>query len=180
MCSEILNILFRILSMRAMSETNEFITSIHDRTVQEFMEPVHPSMFFVERTADVSLVFSVLCKKQHVWVVENKKNLQLIGVITESDTLPLLASPTRTLQTLDTPTLQSFQYGLSPTAEEIMSKKPVTVSSEEKMVSVIEKMRQHNIKQVAVVDKNGGLKGEVTLLRLLQEFPQKKNQVSRL
>ena len=163
-----------------MSETNEFITSIHDCTVQQFMEPVHPTMFFVERTADVSLVFSTLCKKHHVWVVDNKKNLQLIGVITESDTLPLLASPSMALQSFDTPTtLQSFQYGLSPTAEEIMSKKPVTVFSDEKMERVIEKMRQHNIKQVAVIDEKGALKGEVTLLRLIQEFPQKKNTVPR-
>ncbi len=177
MCSEILNILLPIISMRTMSETNEFITHIHDCTVKEFMEPVHTSMFFVERTADIPLVFSVLCKRHHVWVVDNKKTLQLIGVITESDTLPLFASPSTPLQSFDKPTLQSFQYGLSPTAEEIMSKKPVTVFSEEKMANVIEKMRQHKIKQVAVIDKNETLQGEVTLSRLIQEFPQRKNPI---
>ena len=173
----ILNILVRILQMRLMSDTSEFLTYIHGCIVKKFMEPVQPTMFYVEKNADISTVFSVVGKKHHAWVVDNKKNLQVIGIITESDTLPLFASPYVPLQSFDKPPLQSFHYGLSPTAEEIMSTKPVTVFPDETMARVIETMRQQKIKQVAVVDKQGTLLGEVTLSRLIQEFAQRKKLV---
>jgi predicted transcriptional regulator len=159
-----------------MSEKQKVITELYEYPVKDLMEPRKPKLFFVEKTADVEQVFSVLCRKNHVWVVDSMESLRVVGVVTESDTLVLFSPPYTPLQSFDTPHLQSFQYGLSVAAEEIMSKQPVTAGASDKIVDVILKMKQHKIKQVAVVDENERLVGEITLQRLIEEYSKRQSK----
>ena len=161
-----------------MSENSEFITKLYELKVKDFMKTTSSDIPIVEKNANLKSIFSILSKNDHTWVVENKKNLCIVGVITEYDTL-LLFSPSYTpLQSFDKPNLQSLQYGLSSTAEDIMSKKPVAASQDEKIIDVIWKMKQHKIKQVPVVDENDKLLGEIALHQFIDRY--KKEQIKNV
>jgi len=157
-----------------MSEESDFISEVYEFKVKDLMKTFSDDTPFVEKNADVNSIFSILNKKNHVWVVENKENLQVLGVITESDTLLLFSPPYTPLQSFDTPSIKSFQYGLSFTAAEIMSKKPLTTSPEEKIVDVLQKMKQYKIKQIPVVDENDKLLGEITLHDFIGRYDKKQ------
>jgi len=157
-----------------MSDESDFVSKIYDTKVKDFMKTFSGDTHFVEKNANVNSIFSILNKKNHVWVVENKENPQLVGVITEFDTLSLFSPPYEPMQSFDKPSLKSFQYGLSFTAEDIMSKKPLTTSPEEKIVDVLQKMKQHKIKQLPVVDENDKLLGEITLHSFIDKYDKKK------
>jgi len=163
-----------------MSEKHSVIAELYDFKVKDLLESTNAKISYVEKTDAVEQVFLLLSKKNHVWVVDDSITLHVLGVITESDTLQLFAPPYTPLQSFDKPTLQSFQYGLATTAEEIMSKRPITTDLNEKIINVIAKMKQHKIKQLPVVDENERLIGEVSLSRLIQEYSKRQAEIMKM
>jgi predicted transcriptional regulator len=159
-----------------MSDTHSVITELYEFKVKDLLEPINPKSSYVEKTDSIEKVFLLLGKKNHVWVVDDTITLHVLGIITETDTIQLFAPPYISLQSFDKPTLQSFQYGLATTAEEIMSKRPITAEPDEKIISVIAKMKQHKIKQLPVIDENERLIGEVSLSRLIQEYSKRQTE----
>jgi len=168
-----------------MSDEHSVVSELYEFKVNDLLEPIHAKSSCVEQTDTIEQVFLLLGKNNHIWVVDDAIILHVLGIITVSDTLQLFAPACTSLQSFDKPTLQSFQFGLAMTAEEIMSKQPITADPNEKIIDVIVKMKQYKIKQVAVVDENERLIGEVTLSRLIQEYlkhhtdfvQQKKNEI---
>ncbi|MBN1861312.1 MAG: CBS domain-containing protein [Candidatus Thermoplasmatota archaeon] len=160
-----------------MSEKHTTISEIYEQTVKDFIEPIDTKNSSVEKTDDITQIFHLLESHNHLWVVDDKETMQLCGVITESDTIQLFA-PAYPTQAFDKPRIQSFQFGLSSVAEEIMSKQPITVALDTKISDVIVKMAQHRIKQVAVIDENTRLIGEVRVHRLIQEYLKRKPDFS--
>ena len=163
-----------------MSESHTLITELYDRTVKDLMQPLTLKDVTVEKSDDIEQVFQMLTKRNHVWVVDASISSQVVGVITPSDTIELFAPVTTSLQSFDKPSLHSFQYGLSTKAEEIMSKLPITAQPEEKIADVISKMKHHMIKQLAVVDENKRLIGEITLHRLIQEYLERHHAITSI
>jgi len=157
-----------------MIEASKFVAELYECTAKDFMDMKGGDLPFVEKNADVARIFSILNKKDHVWVVDNKETLHIVGVITESDTLPLFSPPYTPQQIFDKPNLQSFQYGLFTTAEEIMSKNPIKTYPEEKIRDVIAKMKQHKVKQLPVVDQNDKLLGEITLRHFIGKYKEEQ------
>ena len=157
-----------------MSKESDFVSEIYEVKVKDLMKSISDDAPFVEKSAGVDSIFPILSKKNHVWIVEDKENMQVIGVITEFDTLLLFSPPYTSMQSFEKPSLKSFQYGLSFTAEDIMSKKPLTTSPEEKLVDVLQKMKQHKIKQLPVVDENDKLLGEISLHNFIDEYDKKQ------
>ncbi len=153
-----------------------FITYLYDLNVKDIMNTTKSGIPFVEKNADINHILFMLNKKKHVWVVDSKEDLHILGVITESDTLMLFSPPYTPMQSFDKPSLQSLQYGLSINAEEIMSKNPVKVSPEEKIKDIIIMMKQHKVKQMPVVDENDKLLGEVTLHHFIDKYNKEKNK----
>jgi CBS domain-containing protein len=138
--------------------------------VKELMQTTKSELPYVDEKADVTTVLSILNTTDHVWVMDSIEPTQLIGIITESDALVLLSPPLTSLQSFDKPDSRSLQFGEVLLAEEVMSKKPVTVSPDETVRDVLLKMKEQKIKQLAVVDENQRLIGEVSLRILIQEF----------
>jgi CBS domain-containing protein len=162
-----------------MSEKHTMITELYELKVKDLLEPFNAKISCVEKTDTIEQVFLLLGKKNHVWVVDDTIALHVLGIITESDTLQLFAPPFTSLQSFDKPTLQSFQYGLTTTAEEVMSKRPITTDSNEKIIDVITKMKQHKIKQLPVVDDTERLIGEITLVQLIQEYTKQQTEMNQ-
>ncbi|MCX6663187.1 MAG: CBS domain-containing protein [Euryarchaeota archaeon] len=163
-----------------MSDKHSVITELYELKVKDLLEPINAKIPYVEKIDAIEQVFLLLGKKNHVWVVDNSTTLHVLGVITETDTIQLFAPPYTPLQSFDKPTLQSFQYGLATTAEEIMSKRPITADLNEKIIDVIAKMKQHKIKQLPVVDENERLIGEVSLSRLIQEYSKRQAEIIKM
>lgn len=161
-----------------MSQNHTTIAEIYELTVKDFIEPVDVNNSFIKKSDDIDVVFHLLGKKNHLWVVDDAETMRLCGVITESDTIQLF-TPAHPTQAFDQPHLQSFQYGLSMTAEEIMSKQPITAALDEKITDVIIKMTQHKIKHLAVTDENNRLTGEIALKSLINEYLKRKSHIDK-
>jgi predicted transcriptional regulator len=159
-----------------MSETQKILSDLYQTKVGDLLETIERDTSVVEQTADSSHVLSLLCKKNHVWVIKDTTTRQLVGVITESDTIQLFAPPYTPFQSFEKPSLQSLQYGRPITAEDIMSKQPVTTKPDEQILEVLAKMRQHKIKQLPVIDENAQLIGEISLSHLIQEYSKHFSQ----
>jgi len=175
-CTEILYNLLWIILKIWMADKKNFITDLYELNVKDIMKNINSGIPLVEKNADITCILSVLNKKKHVWVVDSKETLHILGVITESDTLMLFSPPYTPMQSFDKPTLQSLQYGLSATAEEIMSKNPIKISPEEKIKDIIIMMKQHKVKQMPVVDENNKLLGEVTLHHFIDKYNKDKTK----
>lgn len=153
-----------------MSENESVIHQLYTRTVKDLLEPLDSKDSFIEKSADIKHVFQLLERKKHLWVVDSQATMLLLGVITETDTIQLFAPACDPLQSFDRPTLQSFQFGLSMTAQEIMSAQPITVELDETIADVITKMKQHKIKQLAILDKDKQVIGEITVGHLIEVY----------
>lgn len=158
-----------------MNEESNFIKKLYNLKVKDIMQYVNQDMPLVEKTADMSSVLPFLDKNDHVWVVDNKDTSHIIGVITEYDTLSLFSPVYTPLQYFDKPSLQSFQYGLNVTVEEVMSKNPISASPDEKIMDVILKMKQHKVKQLPVVDNENKLLGEIKLHHLIDRYTKEQD-----
>lgn len=156
-----------------MSENQTIIQQLYTSTANDFLEPLDLKKSAIEKSADIKHVFQQLTKKKHLWVVDSQTTMQLLGVITESDTIALFAPAIDSQQSFDKPTLHSFQFGLSMTAQEIMSAQPISAETEESIADVITKMKQHKIKQLPILDKNSRIVGEITLSHLIEVYLEK-------
>lgn len=156
--------------MEKMCEQNTPLHEFYELKVKDIMLTPKSELPCVTENADVATVLSVLTTKDHVWVVDSTEPFQLVGVITESDTLVLFSPPLTSFQTFDKPDSRSLQFGEFPRIEEIMSKKPVMVSPDETIKDVLLIMKEQKIKHLPVVDESQQLIGEVSLRRLIQEY----------
>jgi predicted transcriptional regulator len=138
--------------------------------VKDLMKTMKSGLPSVDEKTDVTTVLSLLNTTDHVWVMDSTEPTQLLGVITESDTIVLLSPPLTSLESFDKPDSRSLQFGENLLAEEIMSKNPVTTSLDETIRDVLLKMKEQKIKQLAVVDENQRLIGEISLNHLIQEY----------
>ena len=168
-----------------MSEKQTSINEFYALPVQDFMQPIDSPDSYVEKIDEIDHVFHLLSQRHHIWVVDQKSTMQVLGIITESDTIQLFAPAYTPLQSFDKPTLQSFQFGLSISAQEIMSAQPISAKPDDTIGDIITKMKQHKIKQLAVIDANDRLIGELTLHYLILEYskrqkdlPPKKNKIT--
>jgi len=153
-----------------MSETRKSLHEFYEMKVKDLMQTTKSELPYINEKADVTTVLSLLNTTDHVWVMDSKEPAQLIGVITESDTIVLFSPPLTSLQPFDKPDSRSLQFGEVLLAEEIMSKKPVMVLPDETIRDVLLKMKEQKIKHLPVVDEDLRLIGEISLHSLIQEY----------
>ncbi len=153
--------------------------AFYNRKVHDIMDKQMNDLPVVEKAATLDEVFFVLSAKNHVWVVETKETMKVVGVITEHDALSLLSPVDVSSHTFSRPNLRSLQYGIESTAEEIMSKKPITVSCDDGVVDVLAKMKQYRVRRLPVVDEKYTLIGEITLHHLIYQYHKEHGMVSK-
>jgi predicted transcriptional regulator len=152
-----------------MSETKKSLHDFYEMKIKDIMQPVKTAPC-IQDDAALDCVLSPLKDHGYVWVVSKGVSKHVLGVITESDMIALLSPPLTSLQTFDKPDSHSLQFGVPLSAEEIMSKKPVTASAEETVRDVIMKMKQFRVKQLPVVDHEGVLLGDITLHQFIESY----------
>ncbi|RLF55414.1 MAG: CBS domain-containing protein [Thermoplasmata archaeon] len=146
------------------------IKEFYDLKVKDLMDKRVWDLPVVDKDAEISTILSIVSGKNHVWVVDNKENMRLIGVITEHDLLSLLSPPHLPPYMFGKPDLRSLQFGIVSRAEEIMSKKPITCKPDERIYDVLLRMKKYRVRRLAVVDDDHRLLGEITLHHLICRY----------
>lgn len=121
-------------------------------------------------STDVAAVFATLLTSGgHAWVVDDKDMRTLLGVVTRTDALRLLAAPVGAGE-FDKPTLQNLSFGQPLTAAEAMTPKPAVVGREASVGQAIEAMAECKCAQVAVVDEAVCLIGELSAVQVITAY----------
>ncbi len=115
-------------------------------------------------------IFSILSARRHIWVVEKKGSLKLIGVITEKDLLEVLAPKRIRPYAIGSVDIRSLLFGNILTAKDVMCKKVVTVHPSDTIETALDKMKSFRIRRLPVVDKEGKLVGELTIKTIIIQF----------
>ena len=111
--------------------------------------------------------------------MDNTDPSLLVGIITTTDLLAFFSPPFSSDESFEKPDLRSMQYGETITVENIMSKKPVTVTPRETIREVLVIMKEQKIKHLPILDDSNHLIGEVSLSEIIQEYTKYLNQSSK-
>lgn len=65
----------------------------------------------------------------------------------------------------------------SETAKHIMLKTPVSATKEDDVETILNKMIKHNIKQIAIVDRDNKVTHDITMLDLLREWLGRNSRI---
>ncbi len=124
---------------------------------------------FIEEDADWKEFLTILSVSAHAWVVNNTKNMKVVGVVTEHDMLRCIIPQERKKERI---------FGLSrpdilhveSTVRDIMTYNPVMCSPEDSMEDILKKLTTFNIRRLPVADETKRLVGEITLQLLIKNL----------
>jgi len=148
---------------------NRLISDFYELQVKQVMDKRVWDLPVIEENDDIGNVFNILGARNHIWVVKNKKEHELVGVITEHDVLRILAPKDFPTYVFGMPDVRSIQHGTANTAKDVMCHKIVTCNPDEKIVEALTKMRRYNLRRLPVV-KDGRIVGEITLNHLIRKY----------
>ncbi len=149
-------------------EESRLKSEFYELKVEQLMDKKIWDLPIIEKDVPISHVLSILDGKSHVWVVNDLKEKELLGIITRHDVLFSLAPPRQYYSYFTVPE-SCCHYGIKGTAEDIMKRDPINCKIDEKIVNVLQKMIRHRIRRLAVVE-NEKILGEITLKYLIQKF----------
>ncbi len=124
----------------------------YETEVKDVMQNRLWDLPIVEKDVDMKLILLILVSRGYVWIVNNKKDMKLMGIITEHDVLGLF---------------EDFKVDLK--AEDIMKKDLITCSKHDKIKDVIDKIKKYKVRRLPVIE-NDKIIGEVTLRHLIEKF----------
>jgi predicted transcriptional regulator len=162
-----------------MCEKEKPMKNFYDKTVQDIMQTKKSEIIRIDETTPVPRILSSLKTKDHVWVMDSSEPTQLLGIITRSDMLSFFSPPLTSSQSFDQADSRSGQFGEMVTAEELMSKKPVTASPDETIRDILVKMKEQKIKHLPIIDEYNQLMGEVTLPDIIHEYARYLPQINK-
>jgi predicted transcriptional regulator len=152
-----------------MSSKNRLITDFYDLRVNQIMDKRVWDLPLVEGNEDVDHVLSILGGRNHIWVVNNRKDQVLIGVITEHDVLSILAPKNFPSYVFGMPDIRSIQHGTAKTASDIMYGKIIECNPEEKVIDALMRMVKYRLRRLPVLE-NKRIIGELTLHQLIRKY----------
>jgi predicted transcriptional regulator len=152
-----------------MVKDNRLVSEFYSLKVHQMMDKRIWDLPIVDKTEDINTIMNILGARNHIWVVENKKNRELVGVITEHDVLSILAPKELPPYVFGLPNLRSIQLGTAKTAEEIMRSKVMFCRTDDKIVDILEKMTAYKLRRLPVVDDKKII-GEITLNQLIRKY----------
>lgn len=148
---------------------NRLITDFYNLSVKQLMKNHLWDIPIIAKNEDISIILNILSARNHIWVVKDKQNNELIGVITEHDILTTLSPANFSPYVFGVPDIRSLQHGTVKTAQDIMSKKLIMCTPEEKIIDILKRMKKYQLRRLPVV-QNKKLIGEITLHQLIQKY----------
>jgi predicted transcriptional regulator len=120
----------------------------------------------------IEVVLEMLLDSSRIWVYETGRSSRVVGVVTRKDFLDM-ALPPRTERSIPGRVQQRTLYfdGAVVTAEEMMTKKIVTLNENATVLDALNLMRGEFVRSLPVV-KDGELIGELSLRDLISKLLQ--------
>ena len=123
----------------------------------------------IPRDTPIEELFRILSTRHHVWVVESRDSMKLVGLITEKDILDVIAPKRISPYSIGGIDQKSLLFGRSVDAYSIAQKKLITADPYDTIEATLLKMKRYKLRRLPVV-KNGELIGEITLKMLMVEY----------
>ena len=148
---------------------NQLIKDFYELKVHQLMDKRVWDLPLISYNEDVYHVLSILGGRNHIWVVNNREEKKLLGVITEHDVLSILAPKHLPSYVFGMPDITSLQHGTAKTAEDIMCRKIIISIPDELIVDALIKMVNYRLRRLPVI-KDECIVGEITLHQLIRKY----------
>ena len=152
-----------------MAKANKLISDFYELKVKQLMDKRVWDLPLIEAKDDIHHVLAILGARNHIWVVKDKENKELVGVITEHDVLSILAPKHFPSYVFGMPDISSIQHGTAKTAENIMCHRLIDCGPDEKIIDALIKMMKHKLRRLPVVEGKKII-GELTLHQLIRKY----------
>ena len=152
-----------------MNKPNKLVLDFYELKVNQLMDKRIWDLPLIEKNEDIYHVLSILGARNHIWVVNNKKEKKIVGIITEHDVLSILAPKKFPSYVFGIPNISSIKHGTAKSAEDVMHQKVIGCNSDDKIIDAILKMVKYELRRLPVLDNNKII-GELTLHQLIRKF----------
>jgi len=152
-----------------MAKENKLISDFYELKVNQLMDKRVWDLPLIEEKEDVHHVLSILGGRNHIWVIKDKENKELVGVITEHDVLSILAPKHFPSYVFGMPDIRSIQHGTVKTAGDIMTNKVINCKPDDKIIDALMRMVRYKLRRLPVVDDKK-IVGELTLHQLIRKY----------
>lgn len=152
-----------------MAKDKRLVPEFYDLSVKQLMDKRVWDLPIVDKKEDIHSILNILGARNHIWIVNDKENMELVGVITEHDVLSILAPKEFPSYLIGMPDIKSIQHGTAKTAEDIMHHRVMVCRVDDKIVDVLDKMTIHKLRRLPVVEGKKII-GEITLHQLITKY----------
>jgi len=152
-----------------MTKKNKLISDFYDLKISQIMDKRVWDLPIIGEKEDISHVLSILGARNHIWVVKDKENKELSGIITEHDVLSILAPKHLPNYVLGMTDVSSIKHGTAKTAEDVMCHRIITCKPDDKIIDALMKMVKYNLRRLPVVEDKK-IVGELTLHQLIRKY----------
>jgi len=153
-----------------MKDVERALQTFYSMELRNIM-PSITSMPIVTVDSPIVDVLKLLRTRHHVWVVNNKDEMKLEGVIRYLDVMCILLPPENTKARLGniSAVFKSILGGAEKAAD-VMERNVMTIDEDATVLDALTRMRRYKVQILAIVDENNTLKGEISLRLLIDEF----------
>lgn len=150
-------------------ELESALEKFHSLELANIM-PKPESMPVVTEDTDIMSVLKILRTRHHVWVVKDKRSMELVGVIHYLDVMDIFLPPDAHKFKLGMTrrTLRSLLGG-AESARDVAEKEVLAIEDTATVLDALIKMRRYRSQVLAVVEGDV-LVGEISLRILIDEF----------
>ena len=141
----------------------------YELKVKQLMDKRVWDLPLIEEDDSIHHVLNILGARNHIWVIKDKKEKELVGVITEHDVLSILAPKSFPSYVFGMPDIKSIHHGTAKTAGDVMCIRLVTCNEDDKIRYVLETMTKHRLRRLPVI-KDKKIIGELTLHQLIRKY----------
>lgn len=152
-----------------MASSRKLINEFYELKVSQLMDKRVWDLPIIEEKEDIYHVLSILGARNHIWVVKDKEDKELVGVITEHDVLSTLAPKDFPSYVFGMPDVRSIQHGTAKTAGDVMANKVIICEPDEKIVDALMKMVKYKLRRLPVLEDKK-IVGELTLHQLIRKY----------
>ena len=145
------------------------VPDFYELKVKQLMDKRVWDLPIVEEREDIHHVLNILGVRNHIWVVKNKEQKELVGIITEHDVLSILAPKEFPSYVFGMPDIRSIHHGTAKTAGDVMCFRLTICSKDDKIVDALQKMTKHRLRRLPVLE-NKKIIGELTLHQLIRKY----------
>lgn len=152
-----------------MAKGKKLISDFYELYVNQLMDKRVWDLPILEENEDIYHVLSILSGRNHIWIVKDKKDKELVGVITEHDVLSILVPKDLPSYVFGMPDIKSIKYGTAKTAKDVMSQKIIVCKPDQKIIDALILMVKYKIRRLPVLSEKK-LIGELTLHNLISKY----------